>query len=116
MLELGDIQHFLVIFLNVWFYATPIVYPDRLVRNLDAHTDEVTGKFVPGHHVLGFKPITLFRMNPMDRFVESFRSVFYDSRWPSGANMLFCFVAAVVSLACGYWLFTRFEGRLAEEL
>lgn len=111
-----DTSHFVAIVMQLWFYATPIVYPDTLVKNFDAHTDPVTGVFVPAHHLLGFRPITLFRLNPMERFVHAFREVFYYSRWPDAGNLLFCFVAAVVSLACGYWLFSRFEGRLAEEL
>lgn len=111
-----DTQHFLSIFLQLWFYATPIVYPDKLVKDLDVHTDLVTGKFVPGHHILGFRPITLFRLNPMERFVEAFRDVFYYSRWPEATTLLFCAGSAALSLGVGYWLFSRFEGRLAEEL
>ncbi len=26
-----DVQHFLAIFLNIWFYATPILYPPDLL-------------------------------------------------------------------------------------
>jgi ABC-2 type transport system permease protein len=111
-----DTSHFVAIVMQLWFYATPIVYPDKLVKDLDVHTDLVTGKFVPGHHILGFRPITLFRLNPMERFVEAFRDVFYYSRWPEATTLLFCAGSAALSLGVGYWLFSRFEGRLAEEL
>jgi ABC-2 type transport system permease protein len=113
-----DTSHFVAIVMQLWFYATPIVYPDTLVRKLDAHFELVDGvrTFIPGHHILGFRPITLFRLNPMERFVEAFRDVFYYSRWPMGTTLLFCAASAAVSLGVGYCLFSRFEGRLAEEL
>lgn len=98
-----DTSHFVAILMQLWFYATPIVYPDTLVRDANAT-------------FLGLDVFTLYRLNPMLRFVEAFRAVFYRSRWPAGGTLLFCAVSAVVSIACGYWVFSRFEGRLAEEL
>jgi ABC-2 type transport system permease protein len=114
-----DTSHFVAIVMQLWFYATPIVYPETLVikKGLD-HTEVVKGvsTVVRAKHILGFKPITLYRLNPMDQFVMAFRKVFYFSEWPPAGTLLFCAVSAALSIACGYWLFTRFEGRLAEEL
>lgn len=98
-----DTSHFVAIFMQLWFYATPIVYPVKLVADLDKT-------------FAGIDLLTLYRLNPMTRFVEAFRNVFYDSRWPAADTLVFCTVSAVVSIVCGYWLFSRFEGRLAEEL
>jgi ABC-2 type transport system permease protein len=98
-----DTAHFVAILMQLWFFATPIVYPPVLVR--DKHVD-----------IGGVDAYTLYRLNPMERFVEAFRAVFYDSKWPHVDTLLFCAVSAVLSLLFGYWVFSRFEGRLAEEL
>ncbi len=98
-----DTSHFVAIVMQLWFYATPIVYPLSLVRSLDNRTG-------------GMSIMTIYGLNPMTRFVEAFRAVFYHSEFPSPASLAYCAGYAVVSLAAGYWLFSRFEGRLAEEL
>ena len=65
-----DVQHFVAILLLVLFYSAPIVYPITVV---------------PVHaHVLGMEiPLRrLYRLNPLVRFVEAFRAVLYDLRFP----------------------------------
>jgi ABC-type polysaccharide/polyol phosphate export permease len=96
-----DTQHFVAIGLNIWFYATPIVYPYELVQK---QADE--GSLLP----------TLYRLNPMERFVNAFRNLLYDNRWPTLADSLYCVVSAAIVLTLGFWVFRRYEGRLAEEL
>jgi ABC-type polysaccharide/polyol phosphate export permease len=98
-----DTQHFIAIFLQLWFYATPIVYP--MDPNVTKHT---TG----AHHWI----LTAYRLNPPERFSELFRNLIYDNRLPSGATMIYCLVVSGVVLVAGFAFFTRFEGRLAEEL
>lgn len=98
-----DTSHFVAILMQLWFYATPIVYPPSLVEKFSTT-------------FLGFRVITFYRLNPMTRFVEAFRDVFYFSRWPDVDTLLYCAASALLSIALGYWLFSRFEGRLAEEL
>jgi ABC-2 type transport system permease protein len=97
-----DTQHFVAILLQIWFYATPIVYPYRLIREQAATTS------IPLE--------TLYRLNPMERFVTVFRNLFYDNRLPSLADSAYCAGAAAVSLAVGYLVFRHHQGRLAEEL
>ena len=102
-----DTQHFVNIFMQIWFYATPVVYPISYVQakavSLKAH----------GYHI----PIEfLYRLNPMERFVTVFRNLMYDNRFPALGDSLYCLGAAVVSIAVGYALFSRFQGRMAEEL
>ncbi|MEN3358648.1 MAG: lipopolysaccharide transport system permease protein [Mycobacteriales bacterium] len=94
-----DTQHFVGILLQVWFYATPIVYPYSLVQ---AHGSGLIE--------------TLYRLNPMERFVTAFRNILYDGRFPSAGDSLFLLVASALTLVVGYWVFQRYEGRLAEEL
>jgi len=94
-----DTQHFIALLMQVWFYATPIVYPFSYVRDNASPALE-----------------TLYRLNPMERFVTVFRNLLYDNRLPTLADSGFVVAAAVVSLVLGWAVFRRYEGRLAEEL
>ena len=99
-----DMQYFVAIFLQLWFYATPIIYPIELVEQQR------------GTEVLGVSILTLYNLNPAVTFVEAFRDVLYDLQWPSLDRWGAMLAWAVVSLVVGVRVFGRFEGRLAEEL
>ena len=98
-----DTAQFVGIGLQVWFYLTPVIYSLDYVAASDV---DVLGQ--PAERILG--------LNPMSRFVEAFRNVFYDFRFPSAGDLLYITLAGALSLALGYWVFRRYEGRLAEEL
>ncbi len=102
-----DVQHFVALFLQLWFYATPIVYPLSFVQS-----------FVERHHAQlhGVPVLALYHLNPMVGFVESYRRVLYDLRWPAFGDLAYITVASVGMLLVGALLFRRFEPRLAEEL
>jgi ABC-type polysaccharide/polyol phosphate export permease len=97
-----DTQHFLSIFMQFWFYATPIVYPATLVP---ADRD-----------VIGIPMRTLYELNPMEHFVAVFRSLLYDNRFPALDDVLWTIGSALVVLLVGWTIFKRYEPRLAEEL
>ena len=99
-----DMRHLIGIVLQVWFYLTPIIYPLELVPK----EEEVLGIDVPARD--------LILLNPMTRFVEAFRDLFYDLRWPTASTIGYCLAWSAGMLAIGWWVFTRAEGRLAEEL
>ena len=99
-----DARHLISIVLQVWFYLTPIVYPLSLVPE----ESDLLGWDFPTRDFI--------ELNPMTRFVEAFRDLLYDLRWPSAGTLAYVTVWAVASLAVGAWVFTRAEGRLAEEL
>jgi ABC-2 type transport system permease protein len=107
-----DTQHFVGIAMQLWFYATPIVYPLSYVRqkadDLAAHHVQIFGHPIPVEFV--------YRLNPMERFTAVFRSLIYDNRFPALGDSLYCVGAAVISLALGYLAFSRFAARVAEEL
>jgi len=97
-----DVQHLVSILLQLWFYATPIVYPESAV---------------PPHATIGgIGVLTLYRLNPMVRFVEAYRACLYDLRLPSAADFAYLVVAAIVAVAVGAVVFARLEPKLAEEL
>lgn len=99
-----DIQHFLAIFLNLWFYTTPILYP----ADLPPDHYGVFGVDVPVQRLLD--------LNPMASFVDAFRDVLYHLRWPGAGEMVALTGFAAVSLAIGTWFFQKVEHQLAEEL
>ena len=96
-----DVQHLVGILLQIWFYATPIVYPLSVVQ--DALSDRPA-------------LFSLYRLNPMVRFVEAYRDCLYDLRLPPAKDLAYLVVIAGVSLAVGLWVFARLEPKLAEEL
>jgi ABC-2 type transport system permease protein len=96
-----DLQHLLGLFLQVWFYTAPIVYPMNLVQDKLGTS--------------GWK-ITLYNINPLTRFVEAFRDLLYDQRIPPLDHVAYLLALSVGAVAVGLWVFGRFEGRLAEEL
>jgi ABC-type polysaccharide/polyol phosphate export permease len=102
-----DTQHFVSIGMQLWFYATPIVYPYSLIQGQAARM-RAAGNDFP----LEF----LYRLNPMERFVTVFRALLYDNTWPARGDLLFCLLAAVVSVTLGLWVFNRSQHRLVEEL
>lgn len=96
-----DVQHLINIALQLWFYATPIVYPLNVVK----------------HHVVhGVDVYSLYRLNPMVGFVEAYRSCLYDLRLPALGDIAYLVVVAGVTLFAGMALFARLEPKLAEEL
>lgn len=102
-----DTAQFVGIFLQIWFYATPIVYPLHLIQDKEA---------LWASNGRDFPLVTVYELNPMERFASVFRSLLYDNRFPEWGDIAYCFVAAVLVLALGSWVFNRFQGRIAEEL
>jgi ABC-2 type transport system permease protein len=94
-----DTQHLILILLQVWFYATPIIYSITLVQQ---HASGVVYK--------------LYELNPMTQFVIAYRDLLYDLRWPTLGTFVYLVVVSIATLAIGAAVFRRFEGRLAEEL
>lgn len=93
-----DMQYLVGIVLQMWFYLTPIIYPPSLV--------EGRGETVE----------FLYGLNPMTSFVDCFRAVLYDLRWPDLGEFLYATGWSIALLVLGVVVFRRFDGRLAEEL
>lgn len=96
-----DIEHFLTIFLLLWFYATPIIYPISLVLENDAITGPMR---------------TVYLMNPMVHFIDAYRAIFYHVRMPALDTFGYMTFSAAAAMAFGLWLFKKLEARFAEEL
>lgn len=90
-----DIEHFMNILFLVWFYATPVVYPISVV---------------PG------KLLLIDKLNPMTDASISLYATLYNGTHPGVLQMIYLGAAALVALVIGLKVFTKLEGRLAEEL
>ncbi|MBW3556189.1 MAG: ABC transporter permease [Actinobacteria bacterium] len=99
-----DVQHFVGIFFQAWFYLSPIVYSVDLVPERHA----IFGTDVPLR--------AIYKWNPMAAFAEAFRDCLYHLRLPSLSTFAYLVTIAVATFLLGLFIFGRFEGRLAEEL
>jgi len=103
-----DTEHFVGIFLQIWMYFSPIIYPLSLVANGSAKVGGLLGTNVT--------VLDIYELNPVEHFVAVFRNLIYDNRFPSVSDWLTCLIWAVASLAIGAWIFRRNERNLAETL
>ena len=94
-----DIPHFWGILLQLWFFATPIVYPSSLLDN----------------HVQG--PLkTVLNLNPLTHFVEAFRSTLYHGTGVAFREFFMLLALSMCTLVAGWVLFGRYSKTLAEDI
>lgn len=102
-----DVQHFVGIIIQIWFYATPIVYPIKVVEEAANKHD---------FHIIGLGIEELYHLNPMVGFVEAYRDILYHLRFPPAADIAYLLAWSVATMAIGLFVFNRLSGSLAEEL
>ncbi len=102
-----DVQHLVGILFQIWFYVTPIVYPISIVADRSQEYGPLFGDVTL---------VDLYRLNPMESFVEVFRNLLYDNRIPDWGAALQCVGWSAVVLTVGAWVFERHQRRLAEVL
>jgi ABC-type polysaccharide/polyol phosphate export permease len=93
-----DVQHLLGIFLQVWFYLTPVVYSLTLIQE----KSETAARW--------------YSINPMVHAVNAYRDILYHGRFPTWTSLAALAGSALVVLGIGLAFFRRLEPRLAEEL
>lgn len=85
-----DTLHFYGVFLTVWMYSTPILYPiDTLPENL----------------------IPLFQCNPLYQFIDFFRSVTMYAVIPAPKSFFACAAWAVCTFCVGAFMFVRVQDK-----
>lgn len=90
-----DLQHFIGIFLQLLFYATPIVYSaDTIPEN--------------------FKWI--LNINPMTYVINGYRDIFYNQTMPDINALLILIGIVLVAIIIGYLIFNKLQKGFAEEL
>jgi lipopolysaccharide transport system permease protein len=87
-----DVKHLITLGLQLWFYATPIIYPIDLVPS-------------------ALRPI--LALNPMTGVITGYRSLLIYGK-PPGTELIFSAFASILVLAIGYWFFKRVEPKFAD--
>jgi lipopolysaccharide transport system permease protein len=87
-----DIRHLFVLGLQLWFYASPIIYP----------VTSVPEKLKP-----------LYYLNPMAGVLEAYRAILLYHTLP-GPNIYYSAGVSVLALVIGYWVFKRLEFQFAD--
>ena len=90
-----DLQHFIGVLLQLFFYATPIVY------SIDAIPENFTW---------------IFKFNPMTYIIEGYRDIFYYQTTPEMGSLLIVLVIGILLCITGYLLFNKLQKKFAEEL
>ncbi len=90
-----DLQHFIGVFLQLLFYATPIVYAaDTIPEN--------------------FKWI--LELNPMTYIINGYRDIFYNQTMPDVNAILILIAIVLIAIIVGYLIFNKLQKGFAEEL
>jgi len=87
-----DIKHIFALSLQIWFYASPIIYP----------VSSVPERFR-----------SIYYLNPMVGVIEAYRVVILQQKMPDSSLILSASIAAV-TLLVGYWFFKRVEFQIAD--
>lgn len=90
-----DLEHILGIFVNAWFYLTPIIY---------------TIKMVPPQFM------GLMYANPMTSVILAYRDILYYKQAPQMTTLLSTVCFAVAFMVIGYFSFQKLQKKFAEEL
>jgi len=103
-----DTEHFVGIFLQIWMYFSPIIYPVSLVESGSAKIGGLLGTNITIADIYG--------LNPVEHFVMVFRNLIYDNRFPDPSDWIACVAWSAVSITLGLFIFRRNERNLAETL
>jgi lipopolysaccharide transport system permease protein len=90
-----DLEHLVEVFLNLWFYVTPILYPLEMVP--DSYRN-------------------LLLINPMASLIEAWRQMIINNALPAIDELWPCLVFTVAALAIGGGVFRRLERGFADAL
>jgi lipopolysaccharide transport system permease protein len=87
-----DIKYIIALGIQIWFYASPIIYP---VSSVPSHLRSI------------------YFLNPMAGVLESYRAVILRQELPGEYFLLSAGIAAAC-LLFGYWFFKRVEFQFAD--
>lgn len=90
-----DVGHFVGIFMQFWFWFTPVVYPDSILPAV-------------------VKPF--MAANPMYPLVHAYQVVFVNGQWPEWNTLLYPLALGVALCAIGIRLFRTRAGEMVDEL
>jgi len=97
---LRDVEHFLVLGLQVVFYVTPILYP-------------LSAKAMP-RAATAFLP--LLHLNPLSWYLGCYHAILYDGHWPDLMDFTLMVLCSLLVLGLGFLVFIRLRPRLPESV
>lgn len=95
-----DVAYLVSVFLQLMFYAIPVIYPLSVVQELYPHH--------PWMHI--------YEWNPLVQFIEAFRDCLYLLKTPDWNWFAYLVGVSFGMLALGWWIFERTAREVAEEL
>jgi lipopolysaccharide transport system permease protein len=90
-----DVGQFFGIFLQFWFWLTPIVYPASILPE----------RIQP-----------YMNLNPMARLINAFQVILVNGQWPNWYSLWPVVVLAILLCLLGFGLFRRHAGEMVDEL
>lgn len=90
-----DVGQFFGIFLQFWFWLTPIVYPANILPEQ-------------------IKP--LMALNPMASLMGAYQTILVNGRWPNWTTLWLVAALAVLLCLLGLYLFRKHAGEMVDEL
>jgi lipopolysaccharide transport system permease protein len=90
-----DIQQAIGLFLQFWFWLTPIVY-------LPSGLPDIA--------------FSILRWNPMLPIIQGYQSIFLEQTFPDWTGLIYPGVLAVILCIAGIWTFRRLQGEIVDEL
>ena len=87
-----DVQPLLTLIIQLWFYASPIIYPITMVPERFRN---------------------FYYLNPMAGIIESYRDILLEQNLP-GTYIYSAAIVSVLVLVVGYWFFKRVEHLFAD--
>lgn len=90
-----DLQHFIGVLLQLFFYATPILYS---VETIPAEYQWI------------------LKFNPMTYIIEGYRDLLYNQCMPNMKMLGIILLIGIVITVVGYLIFNKLQRRFAEEL
>lgn len=90
-----DVGQFFGIFVQFWFWFTPVVYPASILPER-------------------IKP--LMGLNPMFPLVKAYQGIFVNGQWPDWASLAYPLVLGLLLCALGLRLFRQHAGEMVDEL
>lgn len=103
-----DTQYLIALLLQLAMYLAPIIYPVSMVSAVSRDIGGLLGT-----------PVTLealYTLNPMVHFIEVFRDLMYDNRFPDLSAWAICAGWAAATFVVGLLVFRANEKKLAEAL
>jgi ABC-2 type transport system permease protein len=95
-----DVNYIVSIGMNFLFYATPIIYPLRIIPKSSG----------------GLPARTLISLNPLAKFVQASRDIFYGIKLPSIGTISYVLAFSVAMFVIGWTVFAHWARDVAEEL